>query len=192
LVARPLADLRAAAEAGDLAAMADIADRFYFGVRGPPKDDTQALVWTRRAAAANVAVAQEQFGFMHTRGEGGLAIDDKAAFRLYRLASDQGEPTAQGNLAYAYMHGAGVAKDYAAALLWARRSAEAGNRVGEGILGALYANGWGVPRDVHEGIKWFAKSAAQGSEGAIKMLRALAASGEADASAALRRLRLAP
>jgi TPR repeat protein len=89
------------------------------------------------------------------------------------------------------IHGAGVAKDYAAALLWARRSAEAGNAAGEATLGILYAKGLGVPRDVREGVKWLAKSAAHGFESAIKNLRQLAAAGEADAAAALRRLRLA-
>jgi TPR repeat protein len=51
--------------------------------------------------------------------------------------------------------------------------------------------GWGVPRDVREGIKWLTKSAAQGFEPAIGNLRTFAAKGEADAAAALRRLRLA-
>ena len=189
--ARPLSDLRAAAEAGDLAAMVELGVRFYLDRRGPLQDHAQALVWYRRAAAANVARVQTQLGFMHEFGEGGLAVDLKAALRLYRLAAEQGEPAAQGFLAGAYATGAGVAKDYAAALLWARRSAEAGHAVGELNLGVLYANGWGIPRDVCEGIKWLAKAAAQGLEPAIENLRALAAKGEADAVAALRRLRLA-
>jgi TPR repeat protein len=189
--ARPLSDLRAAAEAGDLAAMAELGERFFFGLRGsPPKDHAQALIWFRRAAAANMAGAQCQLGVMHARGEGSLAVDDKTAARLWRHAADQGDPVAQGNLAFAYTHGAGVAKDYAAALLWARRSAEAGNAGGEFHLGVLYVQGWDVPRDVREGIKWLAKAAAQGLESAIEVLRQLAADGVADAAAALRSLRL--
>jgi hypothetical protein len=45
---------------------------------------------------------------------------------------------------------------------------------------------------VREGIKWWAKAAAQGNETAITNLRRLAAAGVPEASAALRRMRLAP
>jgi TPR repeat protein len=171
--------------------MAELGVRFYYGRRGPIQDHAQALIWLRRAAAANVAGAQTQLGCMHGCGEGGLAVDQKAAFRLLHLAADQGEPNAQANLASAYILGGGAAKDYAAALLWARRSAEAGDAGGEANLGVLYVQGWGVPRDVREGVKWLAKSAAQGFEPAINNLRQLAAEGVADAAEALRRLRLA-
>ena len=95
-------------------------------------------------------------------------------------------------LARAYMYGEGAAQDYAAALRFARLSADKGHAAGEGNLGTLYANGWGVPQDVREGIKFFAKAAAKGEEVAIKNLRTLAAGGVPEASAALRRLRLAP
>jgi TPR repeat protein len=63
--ARPLAAVRAAAEAGDLAAMEVLGGRFRFGVRGVPHDDVQAVVWYRRSAAGNVAIAQFNLGTMH-------------------------------------------------------------------------------------------------------------------------------
>jgi TPR repeat protein len=90
------------------------------------------------------------------------------------------------------MHGEGVAQDYAAALRFARRAADKGDGGGESNLGALYANGWGVPQDVREGVEWWAKAAAKGEEAAIKNLRARSAAGVPEATAALRRLRLAP
>ena len=71
-MARPLAAVRAAAEGGDLAAMDVLAECFYRGVKGATEDKALAVVWRRRAAAANVARAQCSLGFMHARGEGGL------------------------------------------------------------------------------------------------------------------------
>jgi TPR repeat protein len=227
-MARPLAALRAAAEAGDLAAMEELGERFYYGLREAPKDDAQAVVWRRRAAAGNVARAQSAFAFMHTNGEGGLEKSDSKAVALYRAAvaagfvdalfnlgccfddgrgvpqdraeavrlwlqaADKGHAPAEVNLARAYMHGEGVAQDYAAALRFARRAADKGDGGGESNLGALYANGWGVPQDVREGVEWWAKAAAKGEEAAIKNLRARSAAGVPEATAALRRLRLAP
>jgi TPR repeat protein len=153
---RPIAAIRAAAEAGDLAAMEDLAERFYTGARGALKDEAQAVLWWRRSAAGNVARAQFNLGIMHRGGLGGLEKSDAKAVALIRAAA-----------------GAGLAE----ALTY---------------LGVLYAQGWGVPRDVREATKWFAKAAAQGTEEAIANLRTFAAAGEAEAAAALRRLRLSP
>ena len=226
--ARPLAALRAAAEAGDLAAMEELGERFDDGLRGAPKDDAQAVVWWRRAAAGNVARAQKNLASMHENGEGGLEKSNAIAAALYRaaaaagfasalfnlglcfdlgrgvpqdraeavrlwlLAAGMGNADAEVNLTHAYMTGTGVAQDYAAALRFARRAADKGNADGETNLGALYARGWGVPEDVREAIKWWAKAAARGEENAIENLRRAAAKGVSEASAALRRLRLAP
>jgi hypothetical protein len=64
-VARPLAAVRAAAEAGDLAAMQELGKRFLLGVLGSPKDETQAVIWCRRAAAGNMARAQFSLASMN-------------------------------------------------------------------------------------------------------------------------------
>ena len=53
-----LAEIRAAAERGDLAAMTVLGLCFREGVRGAPKDEAQWLVWVQRAAAGNLASAQ--------------------------------------------------------------------------------------------------------------------------------------
>jgi len=77
-------------------------------------------------------------------------------------------------------------------MMWARRSADQGNAFGEFHVGALYASGWGVLRDPRAATLWFERAAKKGDEGARKALRELAAEGVPEASAALRRLRLAP
>ena len=118
--------------------------------------------------------------------------EDKAeAVRLWKLAAAQGDAGAQGNLASAYRFGKGVAVDFAAALLFARRSAEQGEPVGAFHAGGIYTLGQGVPVDKPEAAKWYAKGAEKGDEDCIERLRRLAAEGVAEASVALRRLRLA-
>ena len=56
--ARTLAEIRAAAERGDLAAMHVLGLCFRDGARSAPKDEAQYLAWVQRAAAGNLASAQ--------------------------------------------------------------------------------------------------------------------------------------
>jgi hypothetical protein len=164
-----------------------------FGKLGLERDAAQALVWYRRAAAANLALAQARLGVMHQLGEGGLKRSAAAAVRLWRLAAAQGLAAAQSLLSRALMDGDGgdgksdggsgggggggggggesdgdgaVARDYAAALVWARRAAAAGDAGGEVNLGLLYANGWGVPQDLREAGRCWARAAAAVGPGA--------------------------
>ena len=105
---RSLAAVRAAAEAGDLAAQHVLGTCLYYGSRGAARDVAAAVAWQRRAAAGNVALALTSLGGMHERGEGGLAAGDggsggvvgdgdgglaedlAAAVRLYERAAAQG------------------------------------------------------------------------------------------------------
>ena len=128
---------------------------------------------------------------MYRKGEG-VPRDLAEAARFFRLAAEQGLANAQANLAGAYMHGLGVAVDYAAAMQLARRSADQGNAAGEFNVGVLYARGWGVPQDLRAATLWFVKAATRGDKDAKKALINFAAAGMPEATAAVRRLRLAP
>ncbi len=62
----------------------------------------------------------------------GVPQDYAEAMMWYRLAADQGNASAQYNLALMYHHGQGVPQDYAEAARWYRRAAD------EGHAGAQY------------------------------------------------------
>ena len=61
--------------------------------------------------------------------------------------AEQGDATAQCNLASCYEIGDGVAKDQVEAAAWYRKAAEQGHAGGQGSLGVCYSRGEGVERD---------------------------------------------
>jgi TPR repeat protein len=126
----------------------------------------EAIAWMRKAADQGFAPAQDDLGYLiredsSASGYANKAELDAAAFRLSRLAAEQGNIIAMGDLGYCYMSGTGVERDYAEALKWLRRAVEHDERYAEAHLGEMYKNGWGVPQDDAEALKWFRRSADQ-------------------------------
>jgi TPR repeat protein len=161
-MARPLAALRAAAEAGDLAAMEDLGERFHYGLREAPKDDAQAVVWRRRAAAGNVARAQSAFAFMHANGEGGLERSDAKAVALYRAAAFAGYASALFNLGCCFDNGRGVPRDRAEAVRLWLQAADKGNANAEAALARAYILGEGVAHDYAAALRFARRAADKG------------------------------
>ena len=63
---------------------------------------------------------------MYDHGRG-VAQDDSAAMKWYRMAADQGDANAQYNLGVMYQNGQGVAQDDSAAIKWFRMAADQGD-----------------------------------------------------------------
>jgi len=174
---RTLAEVRKAAEGGDLAAQYVLGECFYHGPKGAPKDAAKALVWYRRAAAGNVAKAQADLGYMHDMGEGGLAVDHAEAARLYALAAAQGLAGAQHNFGCCYRNGEGVPRNLAEAARLFRLGAEQGYAKAQSDLGVLYMRGEGVAQDYAEAMIWARRSAEQGYVGGEHNVGTLYANG---------------
>jgi Sel1 repeat len=77
----------------------------------------QARAWMRRAAEANLAVAQDWLGAMYLTGNG-APQDTPRALRWIRRAANCGAPAAQVQLAHLYEAGTLVAADRAEAYYW--------------------------------------------------------------------------
>jgi len=105
---RTLAEVRRAAEGGDLSAQLMLGECYEVGDRGARRDASQAVVWYRRAAAGNMAMAQLKLGNMLHHGDGGLAVDFGEAARLFALSAAQGVVDAQFNLGLCFLRGEGV------------------------------------------------------------------------------------
>ena len=91
------------------------------------------------------------------------------AFAAYnRLAAEQGDATAQFNLALMYEIGKGVPQDYAQALKWYRKAAEQGNAKAQNNLALMYAKGQGVPQDYVQAHKWFNLAAAGATDKEVR------------------------
>ena len=88
--------------------------------------------------------------------------DYATALREWRPLAEQGDTSAQSNLAIMYYNGRGVAQDYAEAVKWYRKAAEQGFAEGQSGLAIMYYNGRGVVQDYAESVRWNRKAAEQG------------------------------
>lgn len=76
--------------------------------------------------------------------------------------AENGNATAQCELAFRHQIGKGVTKDYTEAAKWYRKATDQGDALGQNQLGSCYLNGNGVTKDTKEAAKWFRKAADQG------------------------------
>ncbi len=88
--------------------------------------------------------------------------DYATAYRGFRSLAEQGDASAQHNLALMYLNSHGVPQDYAEAVKWSRRAAEQGHAHAQHNLGLMYYYGDGVPQDYVEAVKWSRRAAEQG------------------------------
>jgi localization factor PodJL len=181
--AQVTAELRAAALAGDAAAVHEIANRAAEG-NGVPHDPSLAARLYEKAAKAGFAPAQERLAMMHEKGVG-LPKDAKLAVTWYERAAQGGNIRAMHNLATLLASGVGGKPDYQTALNWYGEAAEAGVRDSQFNLGVLYTKGIGTRPNLTRAFTWFALAAAQGDEEAARKRDEIATRlGEADLAAA--------
>ena len=107
----------------------------------------------------------------------GVSQDYHEAAKWCRLAAEQGDADAQGNLGLMYQKGFGVSQDYHEAAKLFRLAAEQGDADAQFDLGMAYAQGQGVTQDDSEAAKWFRLAAEQGKVGAQTALGFIYASG---------------
>jgi TPR repeat protein len=137
----------------------------FFGGEFVPRDDAQAVAWTREAAEQGHADAQYNLGTMYNRGKG-VPRDNAQAAVWYRKAAEQGHADAQYNLGTMYNRGEGVPRDDAQAAVWYHKAAEQGNAAAQFFLGLFYGDGRGVPQDYAQAVAWYRKAAEQGDAAA--------------------------
>jgi TPR repeat protein len=91
-----------------------------------PKDDSQAVRWYRKAAAAGDARGMVNLGVMYEKGRGGLPKDDSQAVSWYRKGAEAGDAIGMVNLGVMYESGrGGLPKDDSQAVSWYRKAVEA-------------------------------------------------------------------
>ena len=88
--------------------------------------------------------------------------DYATALRIFRQLAEQGDASAQYNLAFMYDNGRGVTQDYAEAMRWYRKAAGQGEASAQYNLGVIFFKGQGVTQDYAEAMKWFRIAADQG------------------------------
>ena len=107
-------------------------------------------------------------GLLYENGEG-VKLDKKKAMKLFRMAADRGEATAQNNLAFLLVS----EEKFEEAFRCFALAADQGLTTGELNLGICYRDGEGTEVDLGKARYWFERAAAKGDEGAIEALAAL-------------------
>lgn len=90
----------------------------YANGEGVTQDNTQAMLWLRRAADHGKAESQFELGKIYCNDDGGATHDYVQAAYWFRKAADQGVIGAQDFLGSLYAEGLGVPQDYAQAMMW--------------------------------------------------------------------------
>ena len=106
------------------------------------------------------------------------AGDFKTALAQWLLFAEQGNASAQSNLALMYEHGKGVVQNHQSAVHWYTLAAEQGEAVAQANLGAMYDTGRGVVENDSTAIKWLNLAAAQGYAHAQAYLGVMYVNGE--------------
>jgi TPR repeat protein len=178
--------LRLAASQGYDEAQFKLGERYRTG-QGVNQDYTEAVNWYSKAAKAGPNdeswKAANALGRMYETGDGVAQDLDKAAeffelggvagegnrFRLYTRQAEQGDATAQFNLAELYGRRPRDDQDLATSVEWFSKSAVQGNVEAAYILGLLFAGlkysaGW--TKNDSEAKKWLSKAADLGHQNA--------------------------
>jgi TPR repeat protein len=104
--------------------------------------------------------------------------DFATALREWMPLAEQGNASAQYNLALMYGNGRGVPQDDQAAVKWYRLAAEQGDSDAQYNLALKYGKGEGVPQDYKAAVKWYRLAAEQGIAIAQSNLGLMYANGE--------------
>ena len=104
--------------------------------------------------------------------------DFATALREWTPLAEQGNASAQYNLALMYDFGEGVLQDYKTAVKWYTLAAEQGNADAQYNLALMYKNGEGVLQDYKTAVKWYRLAAEQGHAKAQTNLGVMYAKGD--------------
>lgn len=132
-----------AAQAGEAAAAAELAELYLDGFDGVPMNKARALELFRQAADAGIAKAQGSLGVCYATGNG-VPQDAAEAVKWFEKAAAQEDVFAMKNLAVCLRNGNGVAMDKAKAAQWFEKAAAKGNIQAKSCLANMYTEGEGV------------------------------------------------
>lgn len=123
--------------------------------------ERQKFEQTKQQAETGDVEAQYALSEMLEDGKG-TKVDQEAAVRWLRLASEKGHAKSQYALGLHLRGGDGVMPDPKEAYLWFRKAAEQGDGYAERAVAMCYRDGDGVKSDETEAMKWLRRAAEHG------------------------------
>ena len=138
-------------------------------------------LWILAQAACTFAMAQPPVSTHEAEYAQAAAAYQKQDFatviRLLQPLAEQGDATAQHNLAVLYQDGLGVPASAEKALYWYEKAAAQGQAEAQFMAGLMYSDGNGVPQNYEKAAFWYRKAAEQGHADAQNNLAARYATG---------------
>ena len=145
------------AEQGNVPAMVNMGDLYYYGARGLARDQAAAFRWFDQAAAAGDANGQVAAAGLLLKGEG-VDQNHTAALALYEKAADQNHTRALNGLAYLYFQGtsSAVERNFTRAFeLFSRAAAKENDGDSLYNAGHCHQHGQGTTVNVAEAMRMF-------------------------------------
>jgi len=143
------------AEQGNVPAMVNMGDLYYYGARGLARDQAAAFRWFDQAAAAGDANGQVAAAGLLLKGEG-VDKNHTAALALYEKAADQNHTRALNGLAYLYFQGTDVERNFTRAFeLFSRAAAKENDGDSLYNAGHCHQHGQGTTVNVAEAMRMF-------------------------------------
>ena len=172
------AALRRAADAGNAAAMTDLANCYTFGIGSVAVDLIEAFRWKLRAVEVPAPSSAAYFNLAQCYLFGnGTPKNSVEAARLYKIAAEMGDAHAQFNLGLRLQRGEGTPCNPVEAFTWLKRAADAGYADAQCNVGHALETGHGVEEDKVLGVVYYRRSAEQGNETAMCNMGACYANG---------------
>ena len=168
------------AQQGDVEAMTNLGDLYYYGARGMPMDHAASFEQYSRAAAVGNSNALSRIASMHMKGEGTAENHTAAREAFEQSAAIDDNPKGHNGLAYLYYYGKGVEQNYTTALRSFEAAARAGNTDASFNAGLMHKEGRGTVVNMTAAEHFFVKAAGSGHFDAIFMLGGLFLMGETD------------
>lgn len=168
--------VKAAAEAGDVAAQTMLGDLYRNG-RAVPQNLVRAADWYAKAAEQGDGGAANALASLFAEGLG-VAPDPARALALFTVAAQSGAPKHLHDLALAYEQGLGTEPDPARAAELYAQAAELGFPESMVALGVMVQSGTGVEQDIAKAIELYTGPAEAGHVRAQNNLGLIYARGE--------------
>ncbi|MDD2466306.1 MAG: tetratricopeptide repeat protein [Desulfobulbus sp.] len=154
---------RQAAEKGDAEAQYIYGGMLFQG-QGVDPDKRSGFKWLMQAAEGGKTTPESLaiIGSMYLRG---FTVPQNflEAKKWLSRGAEQGDMSAQVDLAYMHYHGLGGDRDYTKALALYEKAALQGDPIAQANTGMMYANGTGTNTDRSKGYAWYSLAASRGN-----------------------------
>lgn len=151
---------RKAGENGSAQAQSNLANLYWYGRTGVPRNPSLSVFWARKAADQGSESVLFVLARAYETGEG-ASENMQTAVEWYEKAAVAGQAPGLNNLAYFYLKGEVVAQDADRAVDLYKKASDLGHGLASNNLGIIYRNGSEVPKNLQLSAQYFQKAVEQ-------------------------------